>query len=124
MGKFQKGNTIGPRFKKGVSGNPSGTPKIIREVAQAAREHTAEAIETLTKAMLCENAPWPARVSAATAILDRGWGRAPMHVEITGRVDPESLTDAELAAIVAAGIESPGSSGDVASASGDKNNLN
>ena len=121
---FQQGNKLGNQFKKGQSGNPSGKPKIIIEVARAAREYTQEALETLHKAMTAEKAPWAARVSAACAVLDRGWGRAPQHIEITRRVDPESLSDADLAAIIAEGIEAPTGSGDVTSAPGDKNKLN
>jgi hypothetical protein len=60
----------------------------------------------------------------ACAILDRGSGRAPQQIEITRRVDAESLSDADLAAIIAEGIEAPPGSGDVTSARGDKNKLN
>jgi len=38
---------IGKPFKKGQSGNPGGRPKIVGEVKELARTHTAEAIETL-----------------------------------------------------------------------------
>ena len=57
----------------------------------------------------------------ACAILDRGSGRAPQQIEITRRVDPETLSDADLAAIIAEGIEAPTDSCD---APGDKNKLN
>ena len=61
-------------FKKGRSGNPGGRPKTIGEVRDAARAHTAEAIETLAKWMRSGDAK--ASVAAANALLDRGWGRA------------------------------------------------
>ena len=38
---------IGKPFRKGQSGNPGGRPKVVAEVKELAREHTAEAIETL-----------------------------------------------------------------------------
>jgi hypothetical protein len=60
-----------------------------RTVRVQVRER-GEALATLHKAMTAEKAPWAARVSAACAILDRGWGRAPQQIEITRRDDPES----------------------------------
>jgi hypothetical protein len=120
--RFKKGNKYG--FKPGQSGNPDGKPKIIIEVARAAREHTTQAIETLVKAMGTERAPWAARVNAACAILDRGWGRAPQTIEIHRRTDPKSLTDEHLAAIAASGIDAPTSSDDAAAPAVDPSKLN
>jgi len=62
-------------FQPGQSGNPGGRPKALKEVEEAARSHTAEAISTL--AAICNNndAPDAARIAAATALLDRGWGK-------------------------------------------------
>ena len=47
----------------------------MKDVAEAARAHTGAAIEAL--AGICRDAAQPAaaRVSAANALLDRGWGR-------------------------------------------------
>jgi len=42
---------IGKPFQKGQSGNPGGRPKVVAEVKELAREHTAEAIETLVSIM-------------------------------------------------------------------------
>jgi hypothetical protein len=38
-------------FKKGQSGNPRGRPKRDAEVAELARAHTAEALDTLAEVM-------------------------------------------------------------------------
>src|SRR5918997_6095082 len=80
-------------FKPGQSGNPRGRPKRDAEVAELARVHTAEALDTLAEVMRNIKAPASARVMAANAILDRGHGKAPQHIE-TERLD--LLTDAEL----------------------------
>ena len=56
-------------------GNPGGRPKELRDVIELARLHTTDAIETLAAAMNSDSAPWAVRISAANAILDRGWGK-------------------------------------------------
>jgi Family of unknown function (DUF5681) len=76
--------TIGKPFKKGQSGNPGGRPKVVAEVKELARAHTHKAIETLVSIMGNPKAAPAARVSAANALLDRGYGKPPQHV--TGEV--------------------------------------
>ena len=78
--------TIGKPFKKGQSGNPGGRPKVIAEVKELARAHTGEAIETLVSIMTNPKFAPAARVSAANALLDRGYGKPPQH--ITGEGGP------------------------------------
>jgi len=101
MPKFEKGNRLGKRFKPGESGNPGGKPKEIVEVAQAARERTKEALDTLYEVMTDADASSSARVSAAIAILERGWGRAPQTVTLKRDSDMKELSDDELIAIAA-----------------------
>lgn len=62
-------------FKKGQSGNPGGRPKNNEDVRSLARMHTETAIAALVLVLEDKQAPPSARVSAATAILDRGWGK-------------------------------------------------
>jgi len=49
--------------------------RTMTEIKSLARTHTVHAVNTLVKIMLDKNAPAHARVSAANAILDRGWGK-------------------------------------------------
>ena len=42
---------------------------------ELARQHTEAAIDTLAEIMQDEKAPHSARLSAAEALLSRGWGR-------------------------------------------------
>jgi hypothetical protein len=57
-------------WKPGQSGNPGGRPK---GVAALARAHTAEAIETLVRALRSDDER--VAVTAAATLLDRGWGK-------------------------------------------------
>ena len=76
----------GKPWKKGQSGNPGGRPKVIAEVKELARAHTGEAIQTLVSIMTNAKAAPAARVSAANALLDRGYGKPLQH--ITGEGGP------------------------------------
>jgi hypothetical protein len=49
--------------------------KSITEIRSLARSHTRTAINVLVGVMRAKDATPAARVSAATAILDRGWGK-------------------------------------------------
>src|SRR5262245_29160466 len=65
---------IGRPFEKGQSGNPGGRPKVVAEVRELARQRAPEAIAALVKVMT-EGKSEAARVAAATALLDCGWGK-------------------------------------------------
>ncbi len=70
-------------WQSGQSGNPSGRPKIIAEVRALARAHTETAIEALVEIVGNAKAPPAARVSAANALLDRGYGRPESRIDAT-----------------------------------------
>jgi hypothetical protein len=66
----------GKAFAKGKSGNPGGRPKLpedIKHVRELARKYTASAVAALVEVLDGDSAA--ARVAAANAILDRGWGK-------------------------------------------------
>src|SRR5262249_37852770 len=68
-------------FKKGVSGNPSGRPHMLQAIAPMARRHAAAAIRTLAE-IAQKGSPDSARIAAAVALLDRGFGRPAASVEL------------------------------------------
>ena len=69
----------GRPFAKGQSGNPGGRPRVEGEIRELARQHTMTALRTLIEiAERGENES--ARVTAANAILDRGWGKPAVPV--------------------------------------------
>ena len=96
----------GRPFQKGVSGNPGGRPRVLADVQELARQKSPEAISTLVAIMNNEKAPPAARVAAANALLDRGYGKPTQPISQTlANIDPSTMSDAELAAIVRGGIQ-------------------
>lgn len=65
------------QFVKGISGNPGGRPKSIEEIRDLARSYTAEAMQSLLR-IATSGKSESAVVAASNAILDRGWGKAPV----------------------------------------------
>jgi hypothetical protein len=70
-------------WQPGQSGNPSGRPKIVAEIRALARVHGEAAIGALVEIVGNEKAPPAARVSAANALLDRGYGRPESKIDAT-----------------------------------------
>jgi hypothetical protein len=55
-------------------------PRPVTEIRSLARSHTRTALNVLVGVMRNTKAPPPARIAAANAILDRGWGKAPQAI--------------------------------------------
>jgi hypothetical protein len=80
------------RFAPGCCPNPGGRPKAEHRITDLAREYTIEAIETLAEIMQDEEQPANARLAAAVALLDRGWGKPPIQTfNVTTNVSMREL---------------------------------
>jgi hypothetical protein len=88
------------RFQKGQDGNPKGRHKDIYNVAALARTLTRKAIETLDTIMADKEVAASARVAAAVAILDRGWGKPMQAHDIRLNVEIRNLSDVELLELI------------------------
>ncbi len=94
-------------FKPGVSGNPSGRPKIPQEVKDAFREHTMDAKNVLVEIMMDQSQKGGDRVRAAETVLNRGWGTPEQAVSINGAlatvpIDTSKLSDKQQDALLEA----------------------
>ena len=69
-------------FVKGQSGNPRGRPKVDFEVRAAARLHGEAAVRKLVEIMQGDDNRLA--LSAAQALLDRGFGKPAQSVEFAG----------------------------------------
>lgn len=85
------------QFAPGQSGNISGRPKSISPVVALAREHTVAAVQALAE-IAVKGKNESARTHAATALLDRAWGRPAQSVEMDLKLTKnlEQMTLAEL----------------------------
>lgn len=85
----------------GVSGNTGGRPESYELMVKLARSYSPRAIKRLVQWVDSDNAS--ASVAAASIILDRAWGRAPLEVILHGPderpvIDVTPATDEEWAA--------------------------
>ena len=81
------------RFRAGHSGNAGGRPRDENKVAELARSHTTEAIDTLVDLMR-HGKDDRVRGTAAQALLERGWGKPRVEVATTHKNNSESFIEA------------------------------
>lgn len=98
-------------FRKGKSGNPSGKPKDVEHVRALARENTRVAMNTLIEIAGDKKQPAAPRVSAATVLLERGWGKPLQQVEVK-RSPLDGLTTEQLVDFLASVDEALAVAGD------------
>lgn len=89
------------QFKPGQSGCPGGRAKGAPDVRALARGYTVAAITALGEIVMNPKATAPARVSAATVLLERGWGKPLQTVEVK-RTPFDDMEPDELRAVEAA----------------------
>lgn len=65
--------------------------KIVTEIRSLARSHTRTALNVLVGVMRSKDATAAAKVTAANAILDRGWGKAVQAIENGGEAPLELI---------------------------------
>ncbi len=83
-----KAKPRGKPFVKGQVANPGGRPKEVVHVRDLARTYTDDAIRTLAEIMGNGDMKESARVSAAQALLDRGWGKPTQPIDGDGEGGP------------------------------------
>ena len=73
-------------WRAGQSGNPAGRAKSEYALRDYARTFTREALDTIANVMQDENTPSDARIRAAEALLNRGWGKPPASLDVNAQV--------------------------------------
>jgi len=90
--------------RDGAGRRPGKVAQARRDLADMAKTHAAAALKTLAE-IAKDGESESARVSAATAILDRAYGRPPQAMQLTGEeggpIKTEDVTDQKRLAALA-----------------------
>src|SRR4051794_30912879 len=84
-----------PPWKPGESGHAGRTRAEDARylgVLKLARSRSMEALKVLLECMNSPEAPWPVRVTAASAVIDRAWGKPKEHIDLAGADSIQSIT--------------------------------
>lgn len=73
-----------PPWSPGKSGNELRQHKAYHRLIKHARITSMEMLETMIACARDKEAPWPARISAAAAVLERAWGKPKETVQLNG----------------------------------------
>ncbi len=102
-------------IKPGEVRNPNGRPKKVwtaeelqakqakTDLRAAAKEFSAEALNTIVSIMRNENAPFAVRLSASSTILDRGHGRVNHNLTVDNKNQFNRMSDIELLKLIYGG---------------------
>ena len=77
--------------RPGAGRKPGKISEAKMDLAKRAAEKGEEALGVLVDVMLDEKAPHAARISAASAILDRGFGKPQQKIEHSGGLKIERI---------------------------------
>ena len=81
--------------RPGAGRKPGKVGRLKRELADMAKDHAKAALDTVAEIMKSEAEPASSRVSAAIALLDRGYGRPAQSVAVSnpdGSLTPQPST--------------------------------
>lgn len=91
----------------GTSPNPSGRPKVVREIRELAQSYSAEAFAVLLEILRNTRGPTPSRVTAATEILNRAYGRPETSVAVKADISSIDELSDDLLRVIIAGAAVP-----------------
>jgi hypothetical protein len=91
----RKGPNGGKLFQKGMSANPGGRPKGIKEIRELAQQFVPRAIYTIVRLMDDENVKESVRLAAAIELMNRGYGRPEQAISISHERKPVDLMTTE-----------------------------